>query len=129
MVHLSSRPALMTPADFTSISCFSVSHNVPGRGAKLTAFPLTAGASLSCLIGMCSNCATHQWCTCPFIYTYIPIYHRVGNETSHVPGGSVLVVLSVFPHSLLKVIFTGCVNASHIVHPPVLIPVSLNVHI
>lgn len=53
----------------------------------------------------------------------------VGIETSHVPGRSVLVVLSVFPHSLLKVIFTGCVNASHIVHPPVLIPVSLDVHI
>lgn len=39
-----------------------------------------------------------------------------------------LVVLLVFPHSLLKVGFAGSVNASHIVDPPVLIPVSLDVH-
>lgn len=84
MVHLSSRLALMTPADFNSIPCFSVSHNVPQRGAKLTAFPLTPGASLPCLIGMCGNCATH---TCHFLYTYsIYLYDRVGNKTSHVPG-------------------------------------------
>lgn len=37
-----------------------------------------------------------------------------------------LVVLSVLPHSLLKVGFPGSVNASHIVYPPVLIPVSLD---
>lgn len=132
MVHLSSRPALMTPADFNSIPCFPVFHNVPRHGAKLTAFPLTAGANLRHLCPVLLGCViTVQMVHMSFhIYLYvIPIYHSVGNETSHAPGRSVLVVLSVFPHSLLKVIFTGCINASHIVHPPVLIPVSLDVHI